>query len=88
MSLLDDIVGETSEPTTVEVVTMHPDLSDGVTLNDARPFERRSPMPEASRRKNASAPGSAAETRCRRSRRPRNRSPGRPWRRLSVHFTE
>jgi hypothetical protein len=39
MSLLDDIVGEMSERTTVEVVTMHPDLSDGVTLNDARPFE-------------------------------------------------
>ena len=39
MSLLDELAVETNEPTTVEVVTMHPDLSEGVTLNDARPFK-------------------------------------------------
>ncbi len=39
MALLDDLAGETSEPGAVELVTMHSDLSEGVMLNDARPFD-------------------------------------------------
>ena len=38
MSLRDDLAGDTNGPETIEVVTMHSDLSDGITINDARPF--------------------------------------------------